>query len=129
MSFVLGINPEGKERVKGEASRIQSSQISSALVCVRRNVQHLEIKLLESTRFVLNNVLLMFECVLCVCVAIPFTLDVRIVAVPAGATQAEGHTGFLHIPFAVLALIFLARRIQPFLSLINRQVEFCVLTN
>ena len=40
----------------------------------------------------------------------------------------EGHTGFLlHLLSAVLALIFLARRIQPFLSLVDREVEFCVL--
>ena len=50
--------------------------------------------------------------------------------VPAGVTQEEGHTGFLiHIPSAVGALIFVARRIQPFLSLVDREVEFCVLTN
>ena len=49
--------------------------------------------------------------------------------VPAGVTQEEGHIGFLvHLPSAVLALIFLARRLQPFLSLVDRQVEFCVLT-
>ena len=49
--------------------------------------------------------------------------------VPAGATQEEGHTGFLiHLLSAVHALIFLARRIQPFLSLVDREVEFCVLT-
>ena len=49
--------------------------------------------------------------------------------VPAGVTQEEGHTGFL-IPLlpVVRALIFLARRIQPFLSLVDREVEFCVLT-
>ena len=50
--------------------------------------------------------------------------------VPAGVTQEEGHTGFLiHLPSAVRALIFVARRIQPFLSLVDRKVEFCVLTN
>ena len=39
-------------------------------------------------------------------------------------------TGFLiHLPSAVRALIFVARRIQPFLSLVDREVEFCVLTN
>ena len=55
----------------------------------------------------------------CVCV-----LDV-----PAGVTQEEGHTGFfIHLPSAVRALIFLARRIQPLLSLVDRGVEFCVLT-
>ena len=49
--------------------------------------------------------------------------------VPAGVTQEEGHTGFLiHLLSAVRALIFLARRIQPFLSLVDRKVEFCVLT-
>ena len=49
--------------------------------------------------------------------------------VPAGVTQEEGHTGFLHLPSAVPALIFLKGRIQPFLSLVDREVEFCVLTN
>ena len=46
--------------------------------------------------------------------------------VPAGVTQEEkvtqeeGHTGFLiHLLSAVCALIFLARRIQPFLSLVG----------
>ena len=34
--------------------------------------------------------------------------------VPAGVTQEEGHTGFPHIRSAVLALVFLARRIQAF---------------
>ena len=49
--------------------------------------------------------------------------------VPAGVTQEEGHAGFLiHLLSAVRALIFLARRIQPFLSLVDREVEFCVLT-
>ena len=45
--------------------------------------------------------------------------------VPAGITQEEGHTGFLiHLLSAVRALTFLARRIQPFLSLVDRKVEF-----
>ena len=48
--------------------------------------------------------------------------------VPAGVTQDEGHTGFLIHLSAVHALIFLARRIQPFLSLVDREVEFCVQT-
>ena len=49
--------------------------------------------------------------------------------IPAGVTQEEGHTGFIiHLLSAVRALIFLARRIQPFLSLVVRDVEFCVLT-
>ena len=61
------------------------------------------------------------------CVVIPFILDVRPEDVPAGATQEEGHTGFLHLAFAVLAFIYLARRIQPFLSLVDREVEFLVI--
>ena len=62
------------------------------------------------------------------CVVIPYILDVSLVDVPAGVTQKEGHTGILHLPSAVLALNFLARMILPFLSL-DRDVEFCVLTN
>ena len=65
----------------------------------------------------------------CVCVFFPSILDIKL-DVPAGVTQEEGHTGFLiHLPSAVRALIFVARRIQPFLSLVDREVEFCVLTN
>ena len=45
--------------------------------------------------------------------------------VPAGVTQEEGNTAFsIHLFSAVLALIFLARRIQPFLSFVEREVEF-----
>ena len=50
--------------------------------------------------------------------------------IPAGVTQEEGHTGILiRLLSAVRALIFHARRIQPFLSLVDYcEVEFCVLT-
>ena len=49
--------------------------------------------------------------------------------VSAGVTQEEGHTGFfIHLLSAVRALIFLARRIQLSLSLVDSEVEFCVLT-
>ena len=68
---------------------------------------------------------------MCVCVfsSHPFWTSSSL-DVPAGVTQEEGHTGFLiHLPSAVRALIFVARRIQPFLSLVDREVEFCVLTN
>ena len=77
---------------------------------------------------------------MCVCVCecvcyFPFVLDVWLVDIPAGVTQEKGHTvekghtGFLiHLLSAVRALISLARRIQPFLSLVDRRVEFCVLT-
>ena len=61
----------------------------------------------------------------CVCIVIPFiVLGVRLVDVPAGVTREEGHTGFLHRPSAVHAFIFLARRIQPFLSLVKRESNF-----
>ena len=65
----------------------------------------------------------------CVCVCVfsshPFWTSSSL-DVPAGVTQEEGHTGFLiHLPSAVRALIFVARRIQPFLSLVDREVEFC----
>ena len=66
----------------------------------------------------------------CVCVFFPFILDIKFDGrIPAGVTQQEeGHTGFLiHLLSAVRALVFLARRIQPFLSLVDREVEFCVL--
>ena len=53
MTLALGANREGKERVKSKASRIPSRRIGSALVYVRRNVQHLEPKLPDSTRSVL----------------------------------------------------------------------------
>ena len=66
---------------------------------------------------------------MCVCVVIPFILDLGLVGIPAGVTQEEGHTRFLRFPSAVLALIFFARRIQLFLSLVDREVEFCVLAN
>ena len=75
------------------------------------------------------------KCTMCVCVCVcvfsshPFWTSSSL-DVPAGVTQEEGHTGFLiHLPSAVRALIFVARRIQPFLSLVDREVEFCVLTN
>ena len=68
----------------------------------------------------------------CVCVC-AFSSDLfwtsSSLDVPAGITQEKGHTGFLiHRPSAVRALIFLARRIPLFLSLVDREVEFCVLT-
>ena len=48
--------------------------------------------------------------------------------VPAGVKQEEGRTGFpFHLLSAVHAFIFLARRIQPFLSLVDRVVEFYAL--
>ena len=60
------------------------------------------------------------------CAVIPFTLDVRLVGVPVGVTQEEGQTGLLHLPSAVLAFIFIARKIHPSISLVDREIEFCV---
>ena len=57
------------------------------------------------------------------CVVISFILDVRLVDVPAGVTQEGGHTGFIHLPSALPALRFVARRIQPFLPLVDREVD------
>ena len=62
--------------------------------------------------------MILVTCVCVLCVFFPFSV-----------TQEEGHTEFfVHLPSAVRALIFLARRIQPFLSLVDREVEFYVLT-
>ena len=71
--------------------------------------------------------------IMCLCVFCAFSFHLfwtsSSLDVPAGVTQEEGHTGFLiHIPSAVRALIFLARMIQSFLYLVDREVEFCVLT-
>ena len=176
VSLARGANREVKERVKGKASRVQSTRIGSALVCVRRNVQHLELKLSKSTRFVLVTVVMVAVPTGCVvsppplfsqnmqshekpptshrAQGVPPTVSLALGAnrkgkgrvkcvcchpihsgrqawdVPAGVTQKEGHARFLiHLPSAVLALIFFARRIQPFLSLVDREVELCVLTN
>ena len=65
-----------------------------------------------------------------VVVVVSFILDVRIVdAAPAGVTQEEGPTGFVYLPSAVLALTFIARRIQSSLSVVDRKAEFfCVPT-
>ena len=60
---------------------------------------------------------------MCVCVVILLVLDVRFVDVAAEVTQEEGHTGFVRLPSAaVLALIFMSRRIQ----LILQYTEYCM---
>ena len=66
--------------------------------------------------------------ILCVCVFSSHSFwTSSSLDVPAGVTQEEGHTGFLiHLPSAVRASIFLARRIQPFLFLVDREVDFFV---
>ena len=52
--------------------------------------------------------------ILCVSVFFPFILDIEFVG-----RSSRGHTGFLIQLSAVRTLIFLARRIQPFLSLVD----------
>ena len=57
------------------------------------------------------------------CVFFPFILDIN------GRTS-RGHTGFFnHLLSAVRAFVFLARRIQSFLSLVDREVKFCVVVD
>ena len=63
------------------------------------------------------------------CVFFPFILDIKFVGrTSRGHTGGRSHKISHHLLSAVRALIFLARRIQPFLSLVDREVEFCVLT-
>ena len=77
VSLARGANREVKERVKGKASRVQSTRIGSALVCVRRNVQHLELKLSKSTRFVLVTVVMVaVPTGVCVCVYVFIKLHI-----------------------------------------------------
>ena len=70
------------------------------------------------------------QCVVCVCFLSSHSLwTSSLLDVPAGVTQEEGHTEFLiHLFSAVRASIFLARRIQSFLSLVDCEVGICVLT-
>ena len=64
----------------------------------------------------------------CVCVCVFFSSHLLWTSSsldePAKVTQDEGHTGFLILlPSAVHVVFFLARRIQPFLCLADREVE------
>ena len=56
------------------------------------------------------------------CAVIPFILDVRLMDAPAGITEEKCHTEFLHLPSGVFALIFIVKKIQPSLSLVDREV-------
>ena len=60
----------------------------------------------------------------CVCVLPSHLFWTSGLWTPAGVTQEEGHTEILHLLFAVLALTFIVIRIQPSLSLVDREVEF-----
>ena len=57
-SLTRAANSYGKERVKGKTIRIQRSRIGFAIVRVRQNEQHRELKLLESTRFLLSTIVI-----------------------------------------------------------------------
>ena len=83
VSLARGANVEGKETVKGKASRAQSTGIGSALVCVRRNVQHRELKLSKSTRFSLVTVVM---------VAVP--TDCVVTPPPLFSQSIESHEKF-----------------------------------
>ena len=73
-------------------------------------------------------VILVCVCV-CVCVFFPFILDIKFVRrTSRGHTGGRSHRIFIHLLSALRALIFLAKRIQPFLYLVDREVEFCVVT-
>ena len=55
----------------------------------------------------------------CVCFFFPSILGIKFIG-----RSSRGHTAFfIHLPSAVRALICLARRIQPFLSLVDREVK------
>ena len=74
----------------------------------------------------------MYVC-MCVCVFFvffPSILDSKLVGRTSRGVTQEGHAGFLiqHRLSAGRALVFLAKRIQPFLFLVDREAEFCVLT-
>ena len=74
-------------------------------------------------------IMIVLYSVVCVCF-LPIHSGHQWTYQPGSHRRSEGHTGFpIHLLSAVHALIFLARRIQPsFLSLVDREVEFCVLT-
>ena len=64
---------------------------------------------------------------LCVCVCSHSILSGRQTwGCTSWGRTGEGHPQFLLLPFAVLALTFVASRIQPFLYLVERKVDFLV---
>ena len=109
----------------------RSNRLQNPRVCVFSNawiaVQHQTTVCYRRLFYSVYN--LLYVCV-CVCVFSSHSFwTSRSLDVPARVTQEEGHTGFLiHLLSAVRALMFLARRIQSFLSLVDREVEVCVLT-
>ena len=65
----------------------------------------------------------------CVCVSVffPFILDVKFVGCTSrGHTGERSHKISHPLSFCGACLYFLGKSIQPFLSLVDREVEFCV---
>ena len=63
------------------------------------------------------------------CVFFPFILDVKFVWMYQPESHSRKVTQDLSSTFFLRCIpLFLARRIQPFLSLVDREVEMCVLT-
>ena len=50
------------------------------------------------------------------CAAIPFVLNVWFVDIPAGATQEEGHSGFLHLHLTGLTVVLIQQGCSCFLA-------------
>ena len=69
---------------------------------------------LRQRLFYILGFLCFFTCVCVVCVFFPFILDIKCVGCTSrGHTGVRSHTVFfIHLPSAVRAFIFLARRIQ-----------------
>ena len=51
-----------------------------------------------------------------VCAAIPFVLNVWFVDIPAGATQEEGHSGFLQLHHTGLTVVLIQQGCSCFLA-------------
>ena len=58
MGLALSANHEGKERVRGKASRMQSIRIGFGLVCVRQSTEYHALKLPDPTQSVLITVVM-----------------------------------------------------------------------
>ena len=74
-------------------------------------IDRLRKRQLDTKRYTVWNVM---------CVCHPIYSGRQTVDAPAEVTHEEGHTGLLRLPPAVLPLIFIARRIQPSLSFVDR---------
>ena len=65
------------------------------------------------------------NCFVVFVVFFPFILDIKFIGRTCrGHTGGRSHRISHHLLSAVRALTFLARRIQPFLSLVDREVKF-----